>query len=72
MDSFGTLLSANEIAAFVCDREPNALDSLAKRLAKRPGLKPFSGSLTSGPTKSRVLPADPGAAHLDLDRVTAW
>jgi hypothetical protein len=61
MDFFGTPLSANEIAAFVSDREPNALDSLAKRLAKHPGVKPFSGSLRSGPTKFRVLPPDSSA-----------
>jgi beta-lactamase regulating signal transducer with metallopeptidase domain len=59
---FGTPLSAEEIAAFVFDREPAALDSLAKRLAKRPGLASAAGELTSGPTSFRVLPADPDAA----------
>ena len=44
------------------DKDPNALDSLAKRLAKRPGTTAFAGDLTSGPTKFRVLPADPNAA----------
>ena len=68
MDLFGNPLAADEIAAFVSDREANALDSLAKRLAKRGpvgsgmGLTPFNGLLTSGPTKFRVLPADPDAA----------
>jgi hypothetical protein len=62
MDFFGTPLSEEEIAAFVSDREPNALDALAKRLAKRPDFTPFTGSLTSGTTKLRVLPADPDAA----------
>jgi len=62
LDLFGTPLGAEENAAFVADREPNALDSLAKRLAHRAGLTPYSGSLTSGPTKFRVLPADPDAA----------
>jgi beta-lactamase regulating signal transducer with metallopeptidase domain len=62
MAIFGTPLSAEEINSFVSDRDPNALDSLAKRLAKRPGTTAFAGDLTSGPTKFRVLPADPDAA----------
>jgi hypothetical protein len=62
MDFFGTPLSTEEIAAFVSDHEPTALDSLAKRLAHRPGITPFSGLLTSGTTRFRVLPADPDAA----------
>ncbi len=59
---FGNVASAEEIAAFVADVEPSALDSLAKRLARRAGITAFSGSLTSGPTKFRVLAADPDAA----------
>jgi hypothetical protein len=62
MAIFGTPLSAEEINSFVSDHNPNALDLLAKRLAKRPGTTAFSGDLTSGPTKFRVLPADPDAA----------
>jgi beta-lactamase regulating signal transducer with metallopeptidase domain len=62
LELFGTPLSAEEIAAFVSDHQPSALDSLAKRLAQRPGLSAFSGVLTSGPTRFRVLPADPDAA----------
>jgi beta-lactamase regulating signal transducer with metallopeptidase domain len=69
MQLFGTPLSAEEINVFVNDREPTALDSLAKRLAQRSGTTPFAGSLTSAPTKFRVLPADaarqPGAAAPD-------
>jgi hypothetical protein len=59
---FGTQPTAEERAAFAADREPNALDSLAKRLAKRTGTTTFTGSLTSGPTKFRVAPPDPDAA----------
>ena len=51
--------TAEETAAFLADHEPTALDSLAKRLAHRAGVIPFAGSLTSGPTKFRVLAADP-------------
>jgi len=43
-----------KFAAFVSDHEPTALDSLAKRLAHRPGITPLSGLLTSGPTKFRA------------------
>jgi beta-lactamase regulating signal transducer with metallopeptidase domain len=62
MDLFGTPLDAEVTEAFVADRGPDALESLAKRLANRPGVTPYAGSLTSGPTKFRVLPADPDAA----------
>ena len=51
-----------ETTAFTADASPAALDSLARRLVRRPGLTPFTGALTSGPTKFRVLPADPDAA----------
>jgi hypothetical protein len=61
-DLFGTAPTAEEITAFVADRDPSALDSLAKRLAQREGTLSSSGSLASGPTKFRVLPADPDAA----------
>jgi hypothetical protein len=62
MELFGTPLSAQEIAAFVDDRGPDALESLAGRLAKRADITPFAGGLSSGPTKFRVLPFDPEAA----------
>jgi hypothetical protein len=62
MDLFGTPLGAEDRAAFIADQGPGALDSLAKRLAHHAGLTPYSGSLTSGPTKFRVLPPDPDAA----------
>jgi hypothetical protein len=48
--------------AFVAQREPGALDSLAKRLARCEVVTPFTGSLQSAPTKFRVLAADPDAA----------
>jgi hypothetical protein len=62
MELFGTPLSAEEIDSFVNDRTPTAIDSLAKRLAKRTDTRPSVGELASGPTKFRVLPADPDAA----------
>lgn len=62
MDLFGTPLSAEDIGDFLVDRQPGALDSLAERLARRPGVIPFTGSLQSAPTKFRVLPPDPDAA----------
>jgi hypothetical protein len=62
-DIFYAGAAAGEIAAFVADREPDALESLAKRLAGRSDLKPFSGSLQSGTTKFRVTAEDPRAAR---------
>lgn len=62
MELFGTPVSAEINAAFVADREPTALDSLAERLFHRPGLHAWAGPMTSGPTKFRVLPVDPDAA----------
>jgi hypothetical protein len=62
-DVFYSDATAEEIAAFVGDREPDALESLAKRLAGRSNLKPFSGSLESGTTKFRVTAEDPRAAR---------
>ncbi|MEX2286164.1 MAG: M56 family metallopeptidase [Planctomycetaceae bacterium] len=59
---FGTAATPEETATFVSDPAPDALDSLAKRLAQRVGITPFTGSLQSGPTKFRVLPVDPDAA----------
>ena len=59
---FGIAPTVEETAAFVADAAPNAMDSLAKRLAQRAGLTPFTGSLQSGATKFRVLAADPDAA----------
>ena len=60
-DVFCSAPTAEETAAFLADREPTALDSLAKRLAQRAGITPFTGSLISGATRFRVLPAEPDA-----------
>ena len=62
-DLFQSRATPEEIATFVADREPNALESLANRLAHRPGLKPFSGSLQSGPTRFRVIAPDSGSGQ---------
>ena len=62
-DLFGSAPTAGETAAFTADHSPAALESLGKRcLVHRPGVTPFAGALTSGPTKFRVLPVDPDAA----------
>jgi beta-lactamase regulating signal transducer with metallopeptidase domain len=62
LDLFGTPVSAEIGAAFIADRNPDALEALANRLFHRPGLHAWAGPLTSGPTRFRVLPAAPGAA----------
>ena len=61
-DLFGTAPTPEETAAFVADRSPAALEALTRRLAQRAGVSSFTGALQSGPTKLRVLPADPDAA----------
>jgi hypothetical protein len=53
--------TAEEIAAFTADQTPGALDALAKRLAERPDVVEFAGSLPTAPVKFRVLPADSAA-----------
>lgn len=62
-DIYYSDVTTEEIAAFAADREPDALESLAKRLAGRSGIKPFSGSLQSGTTKFGVTAEDPRAAR---------
>jgi beta-lactamase regulating signal transducer with metallopeptidase domain len=57
MEVFGTPLSKDEIDAFVSDHESTALDALANRFAQRTGTTPFTGELTSAPTKFKVLPS---------------
>jgi hypothetical protein len=57
-----------EIAAFVNDRSPQALNDLAQRLFHRPGLRAWAGPLQSGPTNFRATAAvsggsKRGAAH---------
>ena len=61
-DLFGTPPSSEENVTFLSDRSPNAMDALAKRLARRAGATPFTGTLQSGETRFRVLPVDPEAA----------
>ncbi len=61
-DLFGSAPTPDETATFVADRDPNAMETLANRLAGRAGTTPFTGTLQSGETKFRVLPVDPDAA----------
>jgi beta-lactamase regulating signal transducer with metallopeptidase domain len=58
MELFGTPLSKEINEAFVADTTPDALDSLADRLFRRPEQVVFDGALTSAPTTFRVLPPD--------------
>ena len=58
---FATAPSAEETAAFVADKTPDALDVLAKRLATRVDVVSFSGKLPTAPAKFRVLAADANA-----------
>ena len=43
--------------AFLADRSPDALDTLARRLVEQSNLVPFAGTLKSGPATFQVLPA---------------
>lgn len=61
-DLFGNAPTNEEFAEFKSDTTPGAFEALAKRLAERTGFETFSGMLTSGPTKFKVLPVDPDAA----------
>lgn len=61
-DLFGNAPTADEAAAFVADMKPDAIDSLATRLANRAGYSPFAGDVAAGSTQFRVLPVDPDAA----------
>jgi hypothetical protein len=60
MELFGTPVGQDIRDAFVADRGPGALDSLARRLFERPGLQAWVGKLASAPTTVRILPAEPG------------
>lgn len=57
MDVFGTPLPEGEISDFLKDQSPEALTQFAKRLAARSDLAIFRGTLKSGDTTIRVLPA---------------
>ncbi len=61
-DLFGSAPNASEIATFVGDRGPNALEALAHRLAQCASTTPFTGTLQSDTTTFRVLPVDPEVA----------
>jgi hypothetical protein len=56
-DLFGTPLEEKYTNAFLADKNPNALDTLARQLAKHPRLTVFTGELQSGPTTFRVRAA---------------
>ena len=62
MELFGTPVNEEINVAFVNDKSPAALETLAKLLAHRARMPSFTGVLQSGPTTFRVLPADPDAA----------
>lgn len=52
-----------EIEAFVGDRGPDALDSLAKRLSQRQDVQVCNGPLVPGEIRFKVLPADPNSPY---------
>ncbi|MFO0818275.1 MAG: hypothetical protein U1A77_10065 [Pirellulales bacterium] len=58
---FSTAPTAEETAAFIADKTPEAIDALAKRLATRVGEVSFSGKLPTAPVKFRVLDATASA-----------
>ncbi len=58
MELFGTPVSAEINAAFVADKSPKALETLAELLFHRQGQPAWAGSLQSGVTKFRVTAAD--------------
>ncbi|HEX3314031.1 MAG TPA: DUF1549 domain-containing protein, partial [Gemmataceae bacterium] len=62
IDVLGSPPSAEEIAAFVADDAPDALAKLTARLQARPRPEPYVGTLATGETRFRVMPADPNAA----------
>jgi hypothetical protein len=62
LDLFGEAPTPEEIAAFIADDAPTAQVKLEKRLADRPGMAPFTGTLPPGDIQFRVLAADPDAA----------
>jgi hypothetical protein len=62
LDLFGVPATSDEVAAFVNDASPAALESLAARIAEKPPAAPWTGKLPTGATKFRVVEADPDAA----------
>jgi beta-lactamase regulating signal transducer with metallopeptidase domain len=62
LDLFGNSPTPEEIAAFVADKTPAVAANLEKRLANRPGVAPFMGTLQPGDIQFRVLAPAPDAA----------
>jgi beta-lactamase regulating signal transducer with metallopeptidase domain len=62
LDLFGVPATSGEVAAFVNDASPAALESLAARIAEKPPATPWTGKLPTGVTTFRVAEADPDAA----------
>lgn len=62
LDLTGVPPTPEEIARFVNDATPAALDALAARLAAGPPAEPWTGKLATGVTTFRVTAADPDAA----------
>ncbi|MDZ4687695.1 MAG: hypothetical protein SH850_21700 [Planctomycetaceae bacterium] len=58
---FATAPTAEETAAFVADKTPDALETLVQRLAARADVVSFSGALQTAPATFRVLAADANA-----------
>ena len=62
LDLCGQSPTPEEIAAFVADDPSTAQAALMKRLLNRPGIAPFTGTLSPGDIHFRVLAATPDAA----------
>jgi hypothetical protein len=61
LDVFGEGPSAEEVAAFVANKEADALAKLTAKLQAKPRPVPFTGELFTGETKFRVTATDPDA-----------
>ena len=62
LDLCGQSPTPQEIAAFVADDPSTAQAALVKRLLNRPGVAPFTGTLSPGEIQFRVLAPIPDAA----------
>ncbi len=62
LDLTGVAPTTEEIAQFVSDASPEALEHLVTRIQANAPTEPWTGKLPTGPTKFRVTPADPNAA----------
>ena len=72
-DLFGQSPTPEEIAAFIADDASTAQAKLQKRLADRPNVAPFTGTLPPGDIQFRVLAAGtkPGRAASQFDMPSA-